>query len=116
MDGIERAVDRGDGLGEPELMFRRAHIALGNMVGIVQANGHDLAWTAHRGVEMDIGQCQRVLSLSGDATDLALNLRPACDQVDHVAREAGGCAAQGHDALAVQNHAQFGGAALAKGG
>lgn len=54
-DRIVGAVDRGLGLGEPDLLLRRFHFGFGDVIGVIEADRKDLAGALNRRLKLDRG-------------------------------------------------------------
>ncbi len=115
LDRVEGSRNGRSGLREPDLAGRGLDAALGDMVGIVQANGPDLPGTRDGSEQADAVQRQGPGAGAGEAANLRLDRRPAADQSDHVGGQARRGAGQGYDAAAVDD-ARFRCAAGGEGG
>ena len=89
LDGIIGPVDRSACLGEPDLVRRGLHARLSDMIGIVEANGEDLARARNRCEQANRGDIHCLLAGSRQSFDLWSGIVPVCDQRDHVRCQAG---------------------------
>jgi hypothetical protein len=88
LDGVVGAVDRVAELGEPDLPLGRLLAALGDVVGVVEADGEHFLRPRHRRLQMDIAKLV-MRCRAFEPAHFALDARPRLDESDHVARQAG---------------------------
>ena len=95
-------------------LVRSLHFALGDMVGVIQTNRHDLARSADGREQMDLIQRQGADAGFGDTAHIALDFRPSRDQSNHLRRQPRSGAVERNDVV-TGDDAKLGGCAGLEG-